>query len=156
MKRTPTPPGAVVNRWVTSALPNEADQRQYAGERAREVVAEAIAGAIRESGLSRAEIARRLGKSARSSITRMLGGQNLTLKSVGELLWACGLELQDIEVSDFGVTFEEPRWPQWKRKRDGICLVQGSSDPANQFLLLSLSTRDSAATGIEKRRETKV
>jgi len=53
---------------------------------------EAIAKAMERSGVSRAELARRLGRH-RSFVTRLLSGsRNLTVATVGEALGALGFE----------------------------------------------------------------
>lgn len=60
--------------------------------------------AIRESGLTRAEVARRMG-SARSFVTRMLqDDHNLTIRTYARALAACGFECR------FGRAKIDPAW----------------------------------------------
>jgi transcriptional regulator with XRE-family HTH domain len=67
--------------------------RIYEEERLLLDVQEAIANAIQESGLSRSEIAERIGRN-RSFVTQALSsGRNLTLASIAGLLWAAGFRI---------------------------------------------------------------
>ncbi len=69
-------------------------EQVYEEERLLLYVQEAIADAIQESGLSRTEIAVRLGKH-RSFVTQALSsGRNLTLGSIAGLAWAAGFRIQ--------------------------------------------------------------
>ena len=50
--------------------------------------------AMGRAGLSRAELARRLGMKSASGITRLLSGHNLTLKTLARALHVCGFEIK--------------------------------------------------------------
>lgn len=99
--------------WLVDALPSPSDQRGYAGERAIVVATEALAEAVEHAGLTQAELAKRLGVNA-SRVSHILSERNLTLKTIGEVLWACGLELRDFAVAKLGVSYVTPseteRW----------------------------------------------
>jgi antitoxin component HigA of HigAB toxin-antitoxin module len=57
-------------------------------------VTEALSGAIEESGLTRLEIARRIGKSKGFVSQLLAGGRNLTLRTVADLADAIGISLK--------------------------------------------------------------
>ncbi|MCL4840545.1 MAG: helix-turn-helix transcriptional regulator [Bryobacteraceae bacterium] len=69
-------------------------RRQFAVEGAVLQSAELIATLMEEQGLTKADLARRLGKS-RSWVTQLLGGgRNVTVRTLAEVLYALGAELQ--------------------------------------------------------------
>lgn len=69
-------------------------RRAYAVEGAVLQAAELIAAQMAEQGLSKADLARRLGKS-RSWVTQLLnGGRNMTVRTLAEVLHALGSELE--------------------------------------------------------------
>jgi transcriptional regulator with XRE-family HTH domain len=113
MKRSEAQAGHAPVSWIHTSLPAESDRREYARETARVVVTEAIAEAMDSAGITRSELARRLGVT-KGYVSKLFAGQNLTLRSVGELLYACGFELRDIEVAQLGVVFvplaDAARW----------------------------------------------
>ena len=64
-------------------------RRLYEQERLVLWVSEALAHAMAESGLSKADLAEKLGTS-RAHITQVLSGsRNMTLRTVADLAWAC-------------------------------------------------------------------
>lgn len=64
-------------------------RRLYEQERLVLWVSEALAQAMAESGLSKADLAEKLGTS-RAHITQVLSGsRNMTLRTVADLAWAC-------------------------------------------------------------------
>lgn len=74
------------------ALVDPVLRRELAREGMIVEATEAIAVALEQSGISRAELARRLGRH-RSFVTRLLSGpRNLTVATVGEVLDALGFE----------------------------------------------------------------
>jgi hypothetical protein len=95
--------GPVEVNWLQHELPDPEDQRKYAEERCIVVATEALAEAVERSGVTHAEIARRLSVSP-ARVSHMLSQRNLTLRSVADLLWACGLEVEDIGVAKLGVS----------------------------------------------------
>lgn len=93
--------------WLQSALPDPEQQREYAQERCIIAVTEALAEAIEATNISQAELARRLNVHP-TRVTHILSERNLTLKTVGDVLWACGLEMSDIAVAKLGVSYVAP------------------------------------------------
>jgi transcriptional regulator with XRE-family HTH domain len=88
--------------WLEKELPNPSDQRAYAQERAIVVITEAIAEAMESAGLRRVDIAERLEKT-KGHISQVLSGRrNMTLRTLGDVLWACGLELEDVKLEPLG------------------------------------------------------
>ena len=75
-----------------------------------------IQNAITRSGISRAELARRLNRS-RSFVSRMLSGDhNLTIKTMARALAACGSEVR------FG---SEPLHRSWSRRDNPFVVIEG-------------------------------
>ena len=91
--------------WLERELPREEDQRDYAQERAIVGVTESVVCAMQEAGLNQTQIAARIGKS-RGHVSRLLDGtRNMTLRSLADMLWACGKEVSDLHLSPLGVSF---------------------------------------------------
>src|SRR2546430_8697226 len=89
--------------WLERQLPSSEDQRQYAAESCIVTVTEAIAAQMREAGLSRSEMAVKVGVT-KGHISQLLSGRrNMTLRSLADLLWACGLEVRDLSLGPLGV-----------------------------------------------------
>lgn len=89
--------GMVRFNWLDQHLPDEEDQREYAREKCVEAVAATLDHAMVWSDLNRSALAERLGKS-KSQVSRMLSGvHNMTLRTLGDLLWACRLEVVDFD-----------------------------------------------------------
>jgi hypothetical protein len=81
--------------WLEKNLPNPDDQREYARDRCIVAFTEALGEIMVQSDLSRTALAEKLGKSP-SQISRLLnGGQNMTLRTVADVLWACDMEVVD-------------------------------------------------------------
>jgi predicted XRE-type DNA-binding protein len=109
-----TPPGAPLSsnvaispfvdvNWLARELPDEADQREYAQERCRVALSEAIGDAIERAGLSRVELAERLG-CTKGYISQVLSGErNMTLNTLADLMWACAMEVRDLELAPLGI-----------------------------------------------------
>jgi len=80
--------------WLSGVLRKPRERLLYEQERLILVCQEAVARAMEESGVSQAEVARRIGRN-RSFITHALStGRNLTLKTLAALLWATGMRLE--------------------------------------------------------------
>jgi transcriptional regulator with XRE-family HTH domain len=109
-------PALVPLNWLAQELPDPKDQRKYAQERVVIAVTEAIAAAMERASLKRSDIADRLGKT-RSHISQLLSGRrNLTLRTLGDILWACDLELDDLKVSTLGsIVCPVERVEEWQR-----------------------------------------
>ena len=90
------------DNWVERVLPDPEEQRAYAEELAILRGVECLDNAISESGLSRSEIAEKLGWH-KSMITRLLSGpHNMTFATLGAVLWACDKELRELSVVTLG------------------------------------------------------
>jgi antitoxin component HigA of HigAB toxin-antitoxin module len=89
-------------RWLRKILPNESEQRDYARERCAIVLTEAIGDAMEAANLNRSVLAERLGRH-KSYVTRALSArQNITLKTLSDLLWACGMEIESVQLAPVG------------------------------------------------------
>ncbi len=90
--------------WLARELSSPEDRRLYAQERCIVAVTEAVARAHRGAGLAQSEVARRIGRT-KAHISRLLSGRrNMTLRSLADLLWACGLEVSDVRLEPVGVS----------------------------------------------------
>ena len=97
-------PPADVDRvnWLREILPNETEQRDYARERGAIVLTEAIGDAMEAANLNRSALAERLGRH-KSYVTRALSArQNITIKTLSDLLWACGMEIESLQLAPVG------------------------------------------------------
>jgi transcriptional regulator with XRE-family HTH domain len=75
--------------WIHRRTATPEDHRLYEQERLVLWVSEALARAMAENGLSKADLAEKLGTS-RAHITQVLSGsRNMTLRTVADLAWAC-------------------------------------------------------------------
>ena len=75
--------------WIDRQTRTPEARRLYEQERLVLWVSEALAQAMAESGLSKADLAERLGTS-RAHITQVLSGsRNMTLRTMADLAWAC-------------------------------------------------------------------
>ena len=80
--------------WLSTQLSDPEFQRALAQEEAAFEFVYAIEDAMRDQNISRAELAKRLGKS-RAFITQALRrGHNLTFRTAGDLAWGCGLKVK--------------------------------------------------------------
>lgn len=84
-----------LNYWATSSTrPECGADIEILEESALAMAQSTIQNAIIESGISRAELARRMNRN-RSFISRMLGGShNLTIKTMARSMAACGFEVR--------------------------------------------------------------
>lgn len=91
--------------WLQRELPDADAQREYAQQRVIVVITEAIAEAMERSGLTRADIATKLERT-KGHISQVLSGRrNMTLRTLGDLLWACNLELESLGLVPLGQLF---------------------------------------------------
>jgi len=89
-------------RWLRKILPRESEQRDYARERCAIVLTEAIGDAMEAADINRSVLAERLGRH-KSYVTRALSArQNITLKTLSDLLWACGMEIESVQLAPVG------------------------------------------------------
>ena len=70
----------------------EAYERQLRQERLILEVTESVAGALNKQGVTRAELARRLGRTPGFVTDALDGGRNLTLREIADIAHALGLE----------------------------------------------------------------
>jgi len=100
--------------WLEREFPDPAEQREYAQERCIVAVTEALGAAMERANVNRAELAKRLGVT-KGHISQLFGGRNLTLRSIADVLWACDLELHDLELSPLGVMMVPlEHFAEWK------------------------------------------
>ena len=88
--------------WITRQTKDPEIRRFYEEERLILWTTEEIAEAMVAHGLSRADIADRIGTS-RANVTQLLSGsRNMTLRSLARLAYACGMRaaIQFEELSD--------------------------------------------------------
>src|SRR5688572_28831019 len=89
--------------WLAEHLPDPEQQKEYARQKCVEAVAARIEILMEEAGLSQADLAAKLGKS-QSQVSRLLSGaHNMTLFTLGEVLWACNRELRTLEDIPLGI-----------------------------------------------------
>ena len=76
--------------WVESTLKDEDQRRSFNRESVKEEAAYGIYSLMESQGVSRAELARRIGRN-RSFVTKVLGGShNFTLETLADLYFAFG------------------------------------------------------------------
>ena len=88
--------------WVRRKSEDPSFRQLYEEERLILEAAEEITAAMAEQGLTRANLAERIG-SSRANVTRLLSGsRNMTLRSLAKLAHACGYraEVQLAELHD--------------------------------------------------------
>ncbi len=84
------------NHWMARQLPPDTSLRGYCEDRAVSLVTRAVADAIDRSGLTRSDVARALG-TTRSYVSQVLNGStNMTVKTLGAVLWACGRQVNEL------------------------------------------------------------
>jgi transcriptional regulator with XRE-family HTH domain len=89
--------------WLAEHFPDPEQQKDYARQKCVEAVAARIESLMEEAGLSQADLAAKLGKS-QSQVSRLLSGaHNMTLFTLGEVLWACGRELRTLDDIPLGI-----------------------------------------------------
>ncbi len=77
--------------WIGRQECSDEARREYEAERLIAWTLDAISEKMVEAGLSKADVARKLGTS-RAHVTQVLSGsRNATLKTVSDLAWACGM-----------------------------------------------------------------
>ena len=90
-------------RWLEQHFPTHERQKGYAEEVALAVLTNAISQAMKEAGMTKADVAERLNK-PRSYVTRVMNGtHNMTARTFGAMLWACDSEIQKVVRVPLGV-----------------------------------------------------
>ena len=98
------------NHWIARQLPAGTSLRSYAEDEAITVLTSAVHDALNAAGLSRAEIADLLG-TTRSYVTQVLSGStNMTLRTLGALLWASGQQVAQLRVEPLGTMANARPW----------------------------------------------
>ena len=91
-----------LGHWMTRQLPAGTSLRGYSEERAIAVITRAVQKAIDDAGLSRSDVAKVLG-TTKSYVSQVLNGStNMTLKTLGALLWASGQQVNAIVSDEVG------------------------------------------------------
>jgi transcriptional regulator with XRE-family HTH domain len=87
---------------VRQHLKSVLETRLYAQDACMLAVTDALVRAIDAKGLTRATVAERIGRTP-AFVSQVLNGtRNMTLKTIADILWACGLEVRDLELVPFG------------------------------------------------------
>jgi antitoxin component HigA of HigAB toxin-antitoxin module len=79
--------------WLERQLEDPEFQRALATERPSFDFINALDEAMQASGITKAELAKRLGRSRAFVTQAMRRDHNLTFKTAADLAWACGLSL---------------------------------------------------------------
>lgn len=93
--------GFTFNR-LRDHLKSDEEVRLYAQDACMLAVTEAVEAAIKKSGVSKAELATRIGRTKGFVSNVLNGSRNMTLKTVADLFWAIGLEVQGVDVAALG------------------------------------------------------
>jgi transcriptional regulator with XRE-family HTH domain len=88
--------------WLKEHLPNSEEQRVYAQEIGMLMAAQAVVEAMEAAHLSRAELAKRIGKSKGFVSQVLSGSRNMTMRTLGDFLWACNREIAGITSRPLG------------------------------------------------------
>jgi transcriptional regulator with XRE-family HTH domain len=107
----------VNSAWIHRQTATPEARRLYEQERLVLWVSDALARAMVENGLSKADLAEKLGTS-RAHITQVLSGsRNMTLRTVADLAWACN---QRAEIRMEALLQDDPRGgrPLFEEARD--------------------------------------
>lgn len=91
--------------WIERQTETPEARRRYEEERLILWVTESICQRMEEQGLNKADLAEALGTS-RANITQLLSGaRNMTLRTLADLSFACGMraeiDLDSLQVGDF-------------------------------------------------------
>lgn len=109
------------DHWLRSQLDADDSLREYAEERAVLEITGVLYEAMERAGLTQSDIAVQLGTS-RSFVSQVLSGsRNMTLKTMGAFLWACGLRVEQLVTEDLAGTST----PQHPNLSLSITLQQG-------------------------------
>lgn len=105
----------------------EAYDRLLRQERLILDVTEALAGALEDSGATRAELARRLGRTP-GFVSQVLGGsRNLTLRTIADIATALSLE-PSFSLADATASDRHPRPPRRPARRGDAAEADGARD----------------------------
>lgn len=94
------------DHWMARQLPRGISLRPFAEDEAISVLTSAVQDAIEDAGLTRSDVARLLG-TTKSYVSQVLNGStNMTLKTLGALLWACGLQVGALRTDVLGAEIQ--------------------------------------------------
>lgn len=93
---------AYCNNTILEHLHSSEEERFYAQDAAMLVATDALLSAMKAAKINQADLAERIGKS-RSHVSQVLNGRrNMTLATLADILWACRVELRDLNVRPLG------------------------------------------------------
>lgn len=87
--------------WLNEHLRTPTERRMYAQELAVLLASQAIVDAMESAHLNRAELAARIGKT-KGFVSQVLSGRNMTMRTLGDLLWACDKQVSEIMTVPMG------------------------------------------------------
>lgn len=87
--------------WLNEHLRTPAERRMYAQELAVLLASQTIVDAMESAHLNRAELAARIGKT-KGFVSQVLSGRNMTMRTLGDLLWACDKQVSEIMTVPMG------------------------------------------------------
>jgi antitoxin component HigA of HigAB toxin-antitoxin module len=88
--------------WLHEHLGSAEEQRVYAQETLKLLVAETILQALDAANINRTVLAERIGKS-KGYVSQVINGtRNMTLDTLADLLWASGREIREIRHVPLG------------------------------------------------------
>jgi transcriptional regulator with XRE-family HTH domain len=93
--------------WLNEHLRTPNERRIYAQELAVLVATQTIVDAMEAAQLSRAELANRIGKS-KGFVSQVLSGRNMTMRTFGDLLWACDRQVSEVLAVPMGQSTVPP------------------------------------------------
>jgi transcriptional regulator with XRE-family HTH domain len=88
--------------WISRQLPPGTSLRPFAEDEAISALTSAVQDALDDAGVSRSEAAELLG-TTRSYVSQVLNGStNMTLRTLGALLWASGRQVTGLRTERLG------------------------------------------------------
>ncbi|MBI4572036.1 MAG: helix-turn-helix transcriptional regulator [candidate division NC10 bacterium] len=123
--------------WFESRHSTRRQQLLFEQERAALLATEEILKLMEREGISKADLAKALGKSKAYITQALSGGRNMTLRTLASFAWACGysirgLDLTRIELPEVTMALEErsPRllWARLENPRREIRLEAPAQD----------------------------
>jgi len=103
--------------WLTEKLDKAEFRNAFNQERAAREFQDQLQSVLEQGGLTRKDLADRLGKSGAFISQCMRRGHNLTIATMSELASACGFELHVLlrrqHAVDAGAIFSEADWSTW-------------------------------------------
>lgn len=102
IRRIQTSSDLPAEHWIARQLPPGTSLRNYAVDHTTSEIVGALQLAVAVSGLSRAELAKVLGVT-KSYVSQVLSGEaNITVKTLGAFLWACGVQAYRLHTEPVG------------------------------------------------------